>query len=309
MKYGQWFRAGLVLATLAIASDGIASRAIAQSLADCQPPVGAELLVLVLNQTPQTSSQLEATLPPNTTMTVCNYLGREVTRVAGFTAAETASSWAQYLSEMQGLQAFVARPPEESGSAIAVEPPAASAIPLATLPPVLPSSTTPPPTVTVPPLQSAPATSLPPTVPPAESVAALMGTPAESDATPTTATPTPTPTLSVTPTPIESVAATTTPPTVTPQSTAYDPQPLGNGYAVLIDYANRPEVAIDAHQLLTRPIGLVAYQQRPFLLAVYTPDRAIATDILQTLSDNNFTAVLVDSRSAILLTPTVAVLD
>jgi hypothetical protein len=78
---------------------------------------------------------------------------------------------------------------------------------------------------------------------------------------------------------------------------------------VLIDYANRPELAIDAQQLLTRPIGLVSHQQRPFLLAAYTAERAIATDILQTLSDNNFTAVMVDSRSVILLTPTVAVLD
>jgi len=53
-------------------------------------------------------------------------------------------------------------------------------------------------------------------------------------------------------------------------------------------------------------VGLVAYAQRPYLLAAYTPDLAAANTLLQTLSGRNFTALIVDGRSTILLTPVVA---
>jgi hypothetical protein len=42
------------------------------------------------------------------------------------------------------------------------------------------------------------------------------------------------------------------------------------------------------------------------LLAAYTPDLAAANTLLQTLSGRNFTALIVDGRSTILLTPVVA---
>lgn len=294
MNHPQWLRSYPVSTLVTIASVLTAHGAIAQTLPACQPPSGDELLVLVLNETPQTSTQLEQTLPPNTRSTVCNYLGREVTRVAGFTEAETASTWAQYLSEMQGLQAFVARPPDPS--------PAPAQAPIPTVAPSLPpavvsAEVAPPevaaPTVSVPALPDA--STLPPTVPPDASVAALMGTPTESEPTP------------VPPTTVATSTQTAPTPPSTGATTAYNPQPLGTGYAVLVDYANRPEVAIEVQQLLSRPIGLVSYQQRPFLLAIHTDDAAIASDILKTLSDQNLTAVIVDSRSAVLLTPVVAV--
>jgi hypothetical protein len=75
---------------------------------------------------------------------------------------------------------------------------------------------------------------------------------------------------------------------------------------VLVDYANRPELAIELRDALTRDVGLVAYAQRPYLLAAYTPDLAAANTLLQTLSGRNFTALIVDGRSTILLTPVVA---
>lgn len=78
---------------------------------------------------------------------------------------------------------------------------------------------------------------------------------------------------------------------------------------MLVDYANQPEVAIALRQVLSRDVGLVAYGQRPYLLAVQTADLATANAVLQSLSDRNFTALIVDSQSAILLTPVVAKLD
>jgi hypothetical protein len=74
---------------------------------------------------------------------------------------------------------------------------------------------------------------------------------------------------------------------------------------VLVNYANRPEVAADVYQVTSQPVGLVSYNQRPFLMAVHTTDPATATAVLQSLNDRGFTAILIDSRSAILLTPAV----
>ncbi|NEQ29283.1 MAG: hypothetical protein F6K28_62225, partial [Microcoleus sp. SIO2G3] len=59
----------------------------------------------------------------------------------------------------------------------------------------------------------------------------------------------------------------------------------------------------------SRDIGLVAYGQRPYLLAIQTTDLAAANQVLQTLTSRNFTASIVDSQSTILLTPVVAKLD
>jgi hypothetical protein len=90
-------------------------------------------------------------------------------------------------------------------------------------------------------------------------------------------------------------------------TTGYNPQTLGAGFAVLVDYASRPQVAGEIRQLLNRQIGLVSYQQRPYLLAVYTGDAAVASEILRQLSDRNYTALITDSRRVILLTPAVRI--
>lgn len=87
----------------------------------------------------------------------------------------------------------------------------------------------------------------------------------------------------------------------------FNPKPLGPGYAVLVNYANQPETAAKVQQVLGKEVGLAAYGQSPFLLALYTTDSNAAYAALQTLSDRGFWATLVDSRRVILLRQPVAV--
>ncbi len=252
----------------------------AQTLPACQPPRSDEYLLIVLNPTEEIQTQLRNALPANATATVCTYLADTVLRVDGFDNADVADSWAQYVSESSGLRAFVARPP------------AATAPPAASVPPVAAAAT-------------------PPNAP-ADAPTATATPPAASDSDfpqPTSLAPSPAPSPAIAPAvPAAPAATATLTATATPATatTAYNPQPLGTGYAVLVDYANRPEVAIELRDALTRDVGLVAYAQRPYLLAAYTPDLAAANTLLQTLSGRNFTALIVDGRSAVLLTPVVA---
>lgn len=84
-------------------------------------------------------------------------------------------------------------------------------------------------------------------------------------------------------------------------SSSYNPQPLGNGYAVLVDYFNQPEIAAQLKQLLGNDVGLVSYAQRPYLLALYTTDPSKANLTLRQLSDSGFWSMIVDSRRVTLL--------
>lgn len=87
----------------------------------------------------------------------------------------------------------------------------------------------------------------------------------------------------------------------------YNPQRLGEGFAVIVNHYNRPEVAAQVQQVLNRTIGLASFQQRPYLLAVQTTDRGVADSILQILSDRGFAAMLVRSDRVTLLTPVVQI--
>jgi len=91
------------------------------------------------------------------------------------------------------------------------------------------------------------------------------------------------------------------PATLSANSPAYNPQPLGDGYAVLVDYFNQPEVAAQVKQLLGSDVGLVSYGQRPYLLAVYTTSQRKANSMLRQLSDRGFWSMVVDSRRVTLL--------
>ncbi|MFP4006461.1 MAG: hypothetical protein ACLFV6_00435 [Spirulinaceae cyanobacterium] len=102
---------------------------------------------------------------------------------------------------------------------------------------------------------------------------------------------------------VESAGATTPPPLS--QSVTYAPRPLGEGYAVLVDFFNQPEIAAEVQQTVGQNVGLASYFSRPYLLALYTPDEAIANRTLRQLSDRGFGAVMVDSRQVILLSPRV----
>jgi hypothetical protein len=104
------------------------------------------------------------------------------------------------------------------------------------------------------------------------------------------------PTQPVQPKPIQ------TTPTPGPTMVGYNPQLLGAGFAVLVDYGNQPIVATQLRSVLNRPVGLVSYNQRPYLLALFTADSAGAAAALQSLSASNFRSYLVDSRSVYLLT-------
>lgn len=89
-------------------------------------------------------------------------------------------------------------------------------------------------------------------------------------------------------------------------SSGYNPQPLGPGYAVLVNYANQPEIATKLQQVVGQEVGLVSYGQAPFLLALHTTDSNAAYATLQKLGDRGFVATLVDSRRVILLRQPVA---
>ncbi|XGB41984.1 MAG: hypothetical protein LVS60_17630 [Nodosilinea sp. LVE1205-7] len=69
-------------------------------------------------------------------MMICDYLSDTVVRAGGFTNLENANAWAQYMTEVEGLKAFVARPAINS--------------PAPTTPPASPPTATPRPAPTPP---------------------------------------------------------------------------------------------------------------------------------------------------------------
>jgi hypothetical protein len=279
----RWLRS--IVGSVVFASGGslVALPGIAQTLPECAPPNASEYLLLVVNQSPETEAQLTELLPENAAISTCNYLNEEVVRVGGFANLEIANAWAQYLNDMANLQAFVARPAVASTSAIAPSPAEEPA-------PSAPESTA----------ESAPeasaeadtASSFPsPTQLPAAEANSQPG----ANAFPT---PTQVPANETSPAPAAAAA-----PAASNQG--YNPQPLGDGYAVLVDYFSRPEVAADVRQVTSQSVGLVAYEQNPFLLAAHTADSAAANAVLQTLTERGFTAIVVESRRAVLLSPAV----
>lgn len=92
----------------------------------------------------------------------------------------------------------------------------------------------------------------------------------------------------------------TIPNTQTPKIT-YNPKILGEGYAILVDYFNRPEMVSSLRNAVGGDVGFVSYGQRPYLLAVYTTNRKEAYNTLQKLSETGFVAILADGRKVVLL--------
>ncbi len=84
----------------------------------------------------------------------------------------------------------------------------------------------------------------------------------------------------------------------------YQPQRLATGYAVLVDFGDRPEIAATVGQIAT-PVGLAVYQQRAYLLAEYTQDAAVAEATLQRLSNAQLSAVVVDAQQVVQMTANV----
>jgi len=238
------------LALLLATGGGSAPQAWADEFPPCSPTNANEYLLLVQGETVNARDRIQNLLPTTTNVSVCRYLDDVVVRAGGFTSLENANAWAQYLTEVEGAQASVARP------------------------------------------------AAPGEVSPDEPIAAE---PVEPE-------PTPAPTDSVAPT--DSAAPTepaTTPATAEPAAAvAYAPKLIGEGYAVLVDYGNNPDIAKQLQQALNQPVGLAIYEQQPFLLATQSPDPQAAAQVLQTLSNGRFGAFIVDSGDVVLLSEAVA---
>ncbi len=84
---------------------------------------------------------------------------------------------------------------------------------------------------------------------------------------------------------------------------AFNPERLGPGYAVLVDYFNQPELAEQVRQALGTDIGLVSYGQRPYLLIEYTSDAETAASTLKSLSRQGFWPMVVDSHRVSVIRP------
>ncbi|MGB6298543.1 MAG: hypothetical protein WBF90_20510 [Rivularia sp. (in: cyanobacteria)] len=82
---------------------------------------------------------------------------------------------------------------------------------------------------------------------------------------------------------------------------SYKPRRLGDGYAVLVDYYNRPQLASEVRKAVKGDVGFVAYGRRPYLLATYTSDQKQAYQTLEELSKRGFFAIIVDSQKVMLL--------
>jgi hypothetical protein len=85
------------------------------------------------------------------------------------------------------------------------------------------------------------------------------------------------------------------------QGLRYNPRILGEGFALLVDYFNRPELAANLQRAVGGNVGLVSYGEKPYLLAVYTTNQNEAYRTLKKLTDNGFVALLADGRQVILL--------
>ena len=118
-----------------------------------------------------------------------------------------------------------------------------------------------------------------------------------------------TPSNGTTPQPDTPLASFPQPSTSSPSSTptTYAPTALEAGYAVLVHYANQPEIASAVQAILNAPVGLAVYEQKPYLLVAYSTDPAAAGQVLQGLSDRQFSTFIVNSRHVVVLTSSVAV--
>jgi hypothetical protein len=104
------FRSFTVLSglfTLGLASQSLG---LAAEFPPCPPPAANEYLLLVRGESEAERTRIQNLLPSNSTVMVCSYLEDTVVRGGGFTNLETANAWAQYMTEVEQLQAFVARP-------------------------------------------------------------------------------------------------------------------------------------------------------------------------------------------------------
>jgi hypothetical protein len=81
----------------------------------------------------------------------------------------------------------------------------------------------------------------------------------------------------------------------------YQPQNLSSGYAVLVNYNNRPEVAVQLGQVLNQEIGVAVYGERPYLFVMQTGELSAANAVVKLLTDRGFLALRVEAKSVVVL--------
>ncbi|NMG58304.1 hypothetical protein E1H12_07140 [Geitlerinema sp. P-1104] len=106
--------------SVAIALSGLGAigrmpKAMAQ-LPACAPPRAGEFLVLVLPQSNQDLGAIGDRLPSRVDAQACTYLDEVVLRIHGLEGQEDASILARQITEELGLNAFVTRPPTNTGT-------------------------------------------------------------------------------------------------------------------------------------------------------------------------------------------------
>ncbi|MEB3225605.1 MAG: hypothetical protein VKJ86_07350 [Synechococcus sp.] len=228
---------------------GVAQR----GLSLCQPPQGAEFLVLVF--TPSQPLQNEVRLQAEQTLTeaqtpiVCEYNGSVLSRIGGFSSLEKATQWSEYFGEAVGLPLMVITP-VESDQPLAVAQNQPQAI--------------------------------------APSVSDLFVT-------------TTTPTSGTQPPALPLAQAKTAPQVATSTPASFQPQALRGGFGVLVDYGGSLAIATRLKSLVEGDIGLVAYNERGYLLAAHTEDANQITALLNRLNQNGLGAIAVPADQLILL--------
>jgi hypothetical protein len=216
----------------------------------CPPPAANEYLLLVRSDTEPERNRIQDLLPSNSTVMVCNYLEDTVVRAGGFTNLENANAWAQYMTEVEGFQAFVARP------AAGAQPGNNSA----------------------------------------NNTAANGTNPSANGTNPSTD-------------PADTTTAANNPPNGSAAQTSaanFAPQPLGEGFAVLVDYQYDPERAVAIQEQVGQAVGLAVHKQRAYLLIAYSPEIDGAASTMNVLSGYGISGFIVDSNEVVMLTPAIA---
>ncbi|OKH17602.1 hypothetical protein [[Limnothrix rosea] IAM M-220] len=82
----------------------------------------------------------------------------------------------------------------------------------------------------------------------------------------------------------------------------FEPQALtGDGYGILVDYGVNPAIATELKALLAQDIDLVTHGTRGYLLVEQTTDENRLIEVLNLLSQNNFTAIAIPTEQIIRL--------
>lgn len=85
---------------------------------------------------------------------------------------------------------------------------------------------------------------------------------------------------------------------------SYDPEVLGPGFAVLVDYKQDPTVGRSL-MAQNEAVGLAVYRQDPYLLLLHTENASAAAEKLQQLVADELVAFLVDAQQVVRLTESI----